>query len=55
MVPGFVSCVATDAFGVPRGGADGAACVPSVVTGEEGQLLEGKLESEILQVCWAKG
>ena len=44
MVPGVVFCVATDAFGVPCGDVELAACVPSVVSGEEGKLLEGELE-----------
>ena len=44
--------MATDAFGVLRGDVERAGCVPSVITGEEGQLLEGELESGFLQVCW---
>ena len=35
VVPGLVVCVVADAFGVPCGDGDGAACVPSVVSGEE--------------------
>ena len=45
MVQGFFYRVATDAFGVSCGDVDRAACVPSVVSGEEGKLFEGKLES----------
>ena len=52
MVPGFVLCVAADAFGVPRGDVDRAACLPSVVAVEEWQSLQGELEPELLQVCW---
>ena len=52
VVPGFVLCVAADAFGVPGGDVDGAACLPSVVSAEEWQLLEGKLESGFLQAFW---
>ena len=48
MVPGFFFRVATDAFGVSCGDVDPAACVPSVVSGEEGKLLEGELESGVL-------
>ena len=48
MVPGFFFCVATDAFGVSCRDVDQAACVPSVVSGEEGKLFEGKLESGFL-------
>ena len=44
MVPGFLFPVATDAFGVSCGDVDRAACVPSVVSGEEGKLLKGELE-----------
>ena len=51
MVPGFVLCVASDTFGVPRGDVDGAACVPLVVPDEVGQLLLGELEAGLLQVC----
>ena len=50
MVPGFVLCMAADAFGVPPGDMEGAACIPSVVLGEEWQLLEGELEPGFLQV-----
>ena len=48
MVPGFFFRVATDSFGVPCGDLDSAACVPSVVSGEEGKLLEGELQSVFL-------
>ena len=52
MVPDFVLCLAADAFGVPRGDLDGGVCLPSVVSGEEWQLLEGKMEPRFLQVFW---
>ena len=45
MVAGFFFRVATDAFGVPCGEVDRRACVPSAVSGEEGKLFEGELES----------
>ena len=48
VVPGFFFRVATDAFGLSCGDVDRAACVPSVVSGEEGNLFEGKLESGFL-------
>ena len=48
----FFLLVAADAFGVPRGHVDGAACIPSVVSAEEWQLLEGELGPGFLQVCW---
>ena len=48
MVPGFLFRVATDPFGVSCGDVARAACVPSVVLGEEGKLLEGVLESGFL-------
>ena len=48
MVPGFFFSVATDACGVPCRDVDVAACVPSVVSGEEEKLLEGELESGFL-------
>ena len=48
MVPGFFFRVATDAFRVSCGDVDRAACVPSVVSGEEGKLFEGELESGFL-------
>ena len=35
VVPGLVLWVVADALGVPCGDADGAACVPSVVSSEE--------------------
>ena len=44
MVRGSFFRVATDAFAVSCGDVDRAACVPSVVSGEEGKLLEGELE-----------
>ena len=47
----FLFRVATDAFGVSWI-VDRAACVPSVVSGEEGKLFEGELESGFLYVCW---
>ena len=48
MVPGFFFSVATDAFGVSCVDVDRAACVPSVVPGEEGKLFQGELESGFL-------
>ena len=48
VVPGFFFRVATDAFGVSCRDVDGAACVPSVVSGEEGKLFEGELELRFL-------
>ena len=48
MVPGFFFRVATDAVAVSCGDVDRAACVPSVVPGEEGKLFEGELESGLL-------
>ena len=48
MVPGFFFRVATDAFGVSGGDLDRAARIPSVVSGEEGKLFEGELESGFL-------
>ena len=48
MVPGFFFRVATDAFVVSCGDVDRAARIPSVVSGEEGKLFEGELESEFL-------
>ena len=45
VVPGFFLRGATDAFGVSCGDVDRAACVPSVVSAEEGKLFEGELES----------
>ena len=48
MVPGFFFRVATDAFGVPCGDVDRAASVPSAVSGEEGKLFAGELESGFL-------
>ena len=48
MVPGFFFRVATDAFGVSCGNVDRAARIPSVVSGEEGKLFEGELESVFL-------
>ena len=44
-VAGFFLRVATNAFGVSCGYVDRAACVPSVLSGEEGKLFEGELES----------
>ena len=44
MVPGFFFRVATDALGVSCRDVDRAACIPSVVSGEEGKLFEGGLE-----------
>ena len=51
MVPGFFFRAATDAFGVSCGDLDRVARVPSVVSGEEGKLFEGELESGFLWVC----
>ena len=48
MVSGFFFRVATDAFGVSCGDVDRAARIPSVVSGEEGKLFEGELESGFL-------
>ena len=48
VVPGFVFCVATYAFGVSCGDVDRAAYVLSVVSAEEGKLFEGELESGFL-------
>ena len=48
VVPGFFFRVAKDAFGVSCGDVDPAACVPSVVSGEEEKLFEGELESSFL-------
>ena len=48
VVPVFFFRVATDAFRVSCGDVDRAACVPSVVLGEEGKLFEGELESGFL-------
>ena len=48
MVSGFFFRVATDAFGVSCGEVHRAACVPSVVWGEEGKLFEVELESRSL-------
>ena len=48
VVPGFFFRVATDAFRVSCGDVDQAVCVPSVVSGEEGKLFEGELESGFL-------
>ena len=48
VVPGFFFRVATDAFGVSCGDVDRAARIPSVVSGEEGKLFEGELESGFL-------
>ena len=48
MVPGFFFRVATDALGVPCGDVDRAACVPSAISGKEGKLFEGELESGFL-------
>ena len=48
MVPGLFFRVATDAFRVPCGDVDRAVCVPSVVSGEEGKVFEGELESGFL-------
>ena len=44
VVPGFFFCVAADGFGVSCGDVHGAACVPSVVSGEEGKLFAAELE-----------
>ena len=44
--------MAADAVGVPCRDVDEATCVPSVVSGEDWQLLEGELEPRFLQVCW---
>ena len=48
VVPGFFIRVAADAFGVSCGDVDRAARIPSVVSGEEGKLFEGDLESGLL-------
>ena len=48
VVPCFFFRVAADAFGVSCGDVDRAARIPSVVSGEEGKLLEGELESGLL-------
>ena len=48
MVRHFFLRVATDAFGVSCGDVDRAARIPSVVSGEEGKLFEGDLESGFL-------
>ena len=48
VVPGFFFCVATDALGVSCRDVDRAACVPSVLSGEEGKLFQGGLESRFL-------
>ena len=48
MVPGFFFRVSTEAFGVSFGDVDRAVCAPSVVSGEEGKLFEGELESGFL-------
>ena len=48
VVPGFFFRVATDAFGVSSGDVDQAACVPSVVSGDERKVFEGELESGFL-------
>ena len=48
MVPGFFIRVAADAFGVSCGDVDRAARIPSVVSGEEGKVFEGELESGLL-------
>ena len=48
MVPGLFLRVATDAFGVPCGNVDPAACVLLVVSAEEGKLFEGELDSGFL-------
>ena len=48
MVPGFFFRVATDAFSASCRDVDRAARIPSVVSGEERKLLEGKLESGFL-------
>ena len=48
VVPGFFFRVALDALGVSCGDVDRAACVPSVVLGEEGKLFGGELESGFL-------
>ena len=48
VVPGFFFRVATDAFGVSCRDVDRAARIISVVSGEEGKLFEGELESGFL-------
>ena len=48
VVPCFFLRVAADAFGVSCGDVDRAARIPSVVSGEEGKLFEGELESGLL-------
>ena len=48
MVPGFFFRVATDAFAVSCGDVDRAARVPLAVSGKEGKLFEGELESWFL-------
>ena len=48
VVPGFFFRVAEDAFGVSCGDVDQAARIPSAVSGEEGKLFEGVLESGFL-------
>ena len=48
MVPGFFFRVAADAFGVSCGDVDRAARIPSVVSDEEGKLVEGELDSGFL-------
>ena len=48
VVPGFFFRVAADAFGVSCGDVDRAARIPLVVSGEEGKLFEGELESGFL-------
>ena len=47
VVAGFVFRMATDAFVVSCGDVDRAACVPSVVSREEGKLFKGELESRV--------
>ena len=48
MVPCFFFRVAADAFSASCGDLDRAARIPSVVSGEEGKLFEGELESGLL-------
>ena len=48
VVPCLFFRVAADAFGVSCGDVDRAARIPSVVSGEEGKLFEGELESGLL-------
>ena len=48
MVPGIFFPVATDAFGVSCGDVDRAACIPSVISGEQQKLCEGEVQSRFL-------